>query len=266
MLPCSVVSHLDSFSFSPKQRDEDEGEEERQQRAAGRRRGGGRVCVAAVGQTRRPRRVLLQFAGRQRLQVLQGAVGRHGELGVSGGQQVKDARLEVDVLHLQRLSALGGGTLHRVDLVGGPQGPQGPQGLGAGALQPRLLALPAQRVLLDELVAGAAVQAQLQAATVLREVQRVLGHPDGEGQVVAHAPHDDGRADVARLDLHLLPHRAGAGAALHDGQAAALAAAARPVLEGQRQVLGGGLVHLLVRAAVVRLEDHRDLETTDMSQ
>lgn len=223
------------------------------QRDACRRR---RLRRPSAGETGSPRGVLLQFTGRQRLQVFQGAVGRQGELGVPRGQQVKHARLEVDVLHLQRLPALGRGPLHRVDLVRWPQRPQ--LATGAALLAGVVLALAAQRVLLDELVAWTAVQAQLQAAILLREVQRVLWHADGEGQVAADAPHDDGGADVAGLDLHLAAH-AGA-AALHDGQATALAAAAGAILEGEWQILGGSLVHFLIGAALKGLEDHSDLK------
>uniref|UniRef100_A0AAQ5ZRY0 Uncharacterized protein n=1 Tax=Amphiprion ocellaris TaxID=80972 RepID=A0AAQ5ZRY0_AMPOC len=113
--------------------------------------------------------------------------------------------------------------------------------LCVGALQTGLLALAAQRVLFDELVSRAAVQTQLQPAIV-----------------AAHAADDDGGADVPGLYLHL-PAHSGA-ASLSDGQAAALAAAASPILKGQRQILSGGLVHLLICTAVVGLENHCDLK------
>uniref|UniRef100_A0A8C2W817 Uncharacterized protein n=1 Tax=Cyclopterus lumpus TaxID=8103 RepID=A0A8C2W817_CYCLU len=121
-----------------------------------------------------------------------------------------------------------------------------------------LLALAAQRVLFDELVARAAVQAELQTAVVLREVQGVFWHADGKGQVATHAPDDDGSADVTGLYLHLAAHPG--AAALHDRQAAALAATAGPILKGQRQIFCGGLVHLLIGAALEGLEDHSDLK------
>lgn len=104
-----------------------------------------------------PRWVLLQFTGWQCLQILQSAICSHGELGVSCGEQVKDTRLKVHILHLQSLSTLGSGSLHCVDLVRRPQRAQ----LCVGALKVWLLALMAQGVLFDELVAWAAVQAQL---------------------------------------------------------------------------------------------------------
>lgn len=121
-----------------------------------------------------------------------------------------------------------------------------------------MLTLAAQHVLFDELVVRAAMQAKLQPAIVLREVQRILWHADGKGQVAAHTPDNDGGADVAGLDLHL--PACSRAAPLYDRQAAALTAAACPILKGQGQVFSGGLVHLLICTAVVRLEDHRDLK------
>uniref|UniRef100_A0A3P9IKW5 Uncharacterized protein n=1 Tax=Oryzias latipes TaxID=8090 RepID=A0A3P9IKW5_ORYLA len=144
-----------------------------------------------------------------------------------------------------------------VSVWGGGNGPG--QGEGGAAVVPTgTLALAAHGVLFDELVSRTAVQAQLQATAVLREVQGVLGHADGEGQVAAHPPDDDGGADVTGLDPHLPTHTG--AASLRDAQTAALAATSSPVLEGQRQVVCGGLVHLLIRAAEVRLEDDCDLK------
>lgn len=135
--------------------------------------------------------------------------------------------------------------------------PQRPE-LPVRALQVRLQVLAAQRVLLDELVAGAAVQAQLQAAAaIFGKVQRGFGHADGKGQVAAHAPDDDGDADVAGLNLHVATHTR--AAALGDRQAAALAAAPSPVLKGERQVFCGGLVNFLFCTTMICLEDNGDL-------
>uniref|UniRef100_A0A3B3QVF3 Uncharacterized protein n=1 Tax=Paramormyrops kingsleyae TaxID=1676925 RepID=A0A3B3QVF3_9TELE len=135
------------------------------------------------------------------------------------------------------------------------QGGAGDGGRGA-PLQPRVGALPAQGVLLDELAPRAAVQAELQLAALLCVVQHVLRHADGEGQVPRHLPHDDGSADVPRLDLHVAAARPGP---LRHPQAAHLASAPRAVQEGHRNVLGGGLIHLLLCAATERLKDHSDL-------
>uniref|UniRef100_A0A3Q1JV49 Uncharacterized protein n=1 Tax=Anabas testudineus TaxID=64144 RepID=A0A3Q1JV49_ANATE len=107
--------------------------------------------------------------------------------------------------------------------------------LCVGALQAGLLALTAQRVLFDELVARAAMQTELQATIVLRKV-------------AAHTPDDDGSADVAGLYLHLPAHSR--TTSLYDGQAAALAAA----------ILSSGLVHFLICTAMVGLEDHSTLQ------
>uniref|UniRef100_A0A671UK46 Uncharacterized protein n=1 Tax=Sparus aurata TaxID=8175 RepID=A0A671UK46_SPAAU len=120
-------------------------------------------------------------------------------------------------------STLGCGPLHCVDLVRRPQRTQ----LCVGALQAGLLALTAQRVLFDELIAWATVQAELQAAIVLREVQGVA----------THAPDDDGSADITGLDLYLPAHPR--AAALNNGQAAALTTTASAILKGQRQIFCG---------------------------
>uniref|UniRef100_A0A3B4TL30 Uncharacterized protein n=1 Tax=Seriola dumerili TaxID=41447 RepID=A0A3B4TL30_SERDU len=102
------------------------------------------------------------------------------------------------------------------------------------------------------------VQAELQTPVVLRKVQVVLRHADGKGQVAANAPDDDGSADVTGLNLHLPAHSR--ATTLVNGQAAALTTAASPILKSQRQILSGGLVHLLICTAVIGLEDHCDLK------
>uniref|UniRef100_A0A674NDB5 Uncharacterized protein n=1 Tax=Takifugu rubripes TaxID=31033 RepID=A0A674NDB5_TAKRU len=89
-------------------------------------------------------------------------------------------------------------------------------GLCVGALHTGLLAVAAQHVLFDELVARAAVQAELQA-------------------VAADTPDDDGSADVAGLYFHLPAHPG--AAALCYSQAAALAASASSVLKGKGQIV-----------------------------
>uniref|UniRef100_A0A8C3ST96 Uncharacterized protein n=1 Tax=Chelydra serpentina TaxID=8475 RepID=A0A8C3ST96_CHESE len=186
----------------------------------------------------------LESAGVQRLQVFQGPVSSHGELGVPRGEQVKDAGLEIHVLHLQDAATLLGGHLHRV----GPSG-AGPERAGAPQAQP---------VLLDQLVLGAAMQTELEAGALRREAQGLLRHTDGEGEVAAHLADDDGAADVAGLDLHLA-----GGRLFYDAQAAGSLlppSGSCAVAERQRQVLGGRLINLLLRAALVTLKDQRDLQ------
>lgn len=53
------------------------------------------------------------------LHVLQGAVGGRREVSVPGGQEVKDARVKVDVLHLQLLPAALPGALQAESLTAG---------------------------------------------------------------------------------------------------------------------------------------------------
>uniref|UniRef100_A0A8C3FVY0 Uncharacterized protein n=1 Tax=Chrysemys picta bellii TaxID=8478 RepID=A0A8C3FVY0_CHRPI len=113
-------------------------------------------------------------------------------------------------------------------------------------------------VLLDQLVLRAAVQTELEAGALLREVQGLLRHTDGEGEVAAHLADDDDAADVVGLDLHL------AGVRLfQDAQAAGALlppSGSGAVTERQRQVLCGRLINLLLRAALVTLKDQRDLQ------
>uniref|UniRef100_A0A8C0GA31 Uncharacterized protein n=1 Tax=Chelonoidis abingdonii TaxID=106734 RepID=A0A8C0GA31_CHEAB len=116
-----------------------------------------------------------------------------------------------------------------------------PAHLGAGAPQ-------AQPMLLDQFILWAAVQTELEAGALLREVQALLRHTDGEGEVAAHLADDDSAADVAGLDLHLA-----AGSLLPPSGSCA-------VTERQWQVLCGRLINLLLCAALVTLKDQRDLQ------
>uniref|UniRef100_A0A3Q0SHF1 Uncharacterized protein n=1 Tax=Amphilophus citrinellus TaxID=61819 RepID=A0A3Q0SHF1_AMPCI len=103
--------------------------------------------------------------------------------------------------------------------------------LGSGSLHcVRLLALMAQGVLFDELVARAAVQ------------------------VAAHTPNDDGGADVMGLYPHL-PTDSRA-TSLCNGQAITFTTTASPILKSQGQIFSGGLVHFLICTAMIGLEDH----------
>uniref|UniRef100_A0A8C4VVS2 Uncharacterized protein n=1 Tax=Gopherus evgoodei TaxID=1825980 RepID=A0A8C4VVS2_9SAUR len=153
-------------------------------------------------------------------------------------------RLEIHVLHLQDVATLLGGHFHCV----GPSG-AGPERAGAPQAQPMLL---------DQFVLWAAVQTELEASALLREVQGLLRHTDGEGEVAAHLADDDGAADVVGLDLHL------AGVRLfQDAQAAGSLlppSGSCAITERQWQVLCGRLINLLLRAALVTLKDQRDLQ------
>uniref|UniRef100_A0A4W3HAE1 Uncharacterized protein n=1 Tax=Callorhinchus milii TaxID=7868 RepID=A0A4W3HAE1_CALMI len=114
-----------------------------------------------------------------------------------------------------------------------------------------------QGVLADQLAPRAAVHAQLQRPVLVGRAEGLFGHADGEGQVLAHLPHDDGGPDVTGLDLHL-----GAPRLLQDPQAALpvpLAAVLRAVHKGRGQVARHRLVHLLLRAAAETLEYDRHL-------
>uniref|UniRef100_A0A8C8VIC8 Uncharacterized protein n=1 Tax=Pelusios castaneus TaxID=367368 RepID=A0A8C8VIC8_9SAUR len=142
------------------------------------------------------------------------------------------------------MATLLGGRLHRVGLAGaGPERAGVPQ---------------AQAVFLDQLILWAAVQAELEASALLREVQGLLRHADGKGEVAAHLADDDGATDVMGLDLNL----AGVGL-FQDAQAAGTLlppSGSCAIAECQRQILCGRLINLLLRAALVALKDQCDLQ------
>ena len=186
--------------------------------------------------------------GVQRLHVLQGAVRGSREVGIAGGEQVKDAGLEVDVLHRHLLVTPCAGRLQRVagpGRGGGAVGQAGPQ-------DGRHLALP----VVDALAQGAAGHAQLQVLALLVGHGQRLGHADGQRQVAAQLPHEYRGPHVARVHLHWA-----AALSLHDPQAlgVAIPAAGAAIYEGGRQVIGHGLVDFLIRTLPVRFEDDGDL-------
>uniref|UniRef100_A0A8C0SPY2 Uncharacterized protein n=3 Tax=Canis lupus TaxID=9612 RepID=A0A8C0SPY2_CANLF len=104
----------------------------------------------------------------------------------------------------------------------------------------------------DALGQRAAVHAQLQVLALLVGHGQRLGHAQRQRQVAAQLAHEHGGADVARVHLHgaaalALPH--------HQALGVAVAAARAAVHEGRRQVVAHRLVHLLLRARAVGLED-----------
>uniref|UniRef100_A0A8C3XTI3 Uncharacterized protein n=1 Tax=Chelydra serpentina TaxID=8475 RepID=A0A8C3XTI3_CHESE len=146
---------------------------------------------------------------------------------------VKDARLEVDVLHRQLLLA------------------QQSRRLRSNATVATLTAG-------DALAGRAAAHAELQVLLFGEGPRHLLGCPDGEGQLPARLAHGDGGADVGSPDLHVLP-----GRAFLDGQAAPprpLTTVHRAILEGSRQVVYFGLVDLLVDAFLHVLKYDRELQ------
>ncbi|TNN43934.1 hypothetical protein EYF80_045871 [Liparis tanakae] len=197
--------------------------------------------------------------GVEHLHVLEGVVGSHGEVDVSGGEEVEYARLEVQVLHREPLFALGLGRLvgksvrcrrrHR-------RAAPGP----AGALGLRRSSLEVSEV--DALVGRTAVKTQVQVlvVTFLHRVHHFLRHAHGEGQVAADLPDHDGRSDVAGLDLHVLP-----GNLFHDAQgvrSVPVASVLGAVCKRGWQLIRLRVVHLLVHAFLEVLEDdHPELLT-----
>lgn len=167
-----------------------------------------------------------------------------GKLWVTRSEKVKDARMEVHVLYLQNVPTLLGGCLHGVGFTG-----YWPEWTGA---------IQAQPVLLDEFIPGAPVQAELEtAAALLRQVQSVFWHPDGEGEVAAHLADENSAANVKSLDFYLAKRWL-----FSDAQAASpfsKPTAPCPIVERQREVLRGRLVDLLFNTAGITLEYHSDL-------
>lgn len=189
-----------------------------------------------------PDRILLQCAWRKSLQVLQRCERRHRELHVSGGEDIEDAWLKVNVFDLQSLPASGGGTLKQVDATHAAR-------LQLSIAAPLTLS-SAQHVCVNELAAWAAVQAELQAAAFLHHLFR---NADGKSEVAADPPHNNGCAQIVGVDGDLA--HAAMPAALCNAQAACVAPAAWAVLEGRGYVIRSGLIHLLLCAVTVRFEN-----------
>lgn len=186
--------------------------------------------------------------GVQCLHVLQSTVGGNGEVGITSGEQVKDAGLEIDVLHWHLLVAVSVGSLQCVARPGLCQG-----GAGQGVPQDgRHLALP----LIDALAQRAAIDAQLQVLALLVGHGQVFGHADGEGQVATQLPHKHRGSYVAGVHLHVA-----AALPFHDSQALGVAvpAAGAAIHKGSWQVICHSLVHFLICTLTVGFEDDGDL-------
>uniref|UniRef100_A0A3B1IK81 Secreted protein n=1 Tax=Astyanax mexicanus TaxID=7994 RepID=A0A3B1IK81_ASTMX len=112
-------------------------------------------------------------------------------------------------------------------------------------------------LLVDALRAGAAVHAQLQVLCLVERHSQFLGHAHGQRQVAAQLPHHHSHADVRGVHLYVT-----AGRFLQHQQTAHLAGAAdyRTVHEGCWKIIRHRLVHLLIRALLIRLEYYCDLQ------
>uniref|UniRef100_A0A4W3I8U5 Uncharacterized protein n=1 Tax=Callorhinchus milii TaxID=7868 RepID=A0A4W3I8U5_CALMI len=173
--------------------------------------------------------------------VLQGVQSCLREVRVSCAQQVKEARLEVQILHRKLLLAFGSCCLLGKRARGGSVLPAG-----------RLWDHP-----VHALVGWAATQTQLESLPFLEGVHDILGHEDSKHQVSANLPHHDGGPNVRGQDLHMLPSHP-----LPHLQAARprpLPTRPRAVHKCRWQVVALRLVNLLHCAARETLEDHREL-------
>uniref|UniRef100_A0A670YYM0 Uncharacterized protein n=1 Tax=Pseudonaja textilis TaxID=8673 RepID=A0A670YYM0_PSETE len=155
--------------------------------------------------------------------------------GLVGNVTPEEVKLLVDVLHWQLLLAQ-------------PVGLLGTDGaVAAAAVVPG-----------DALAGWATAHAQLQVLLLSEGASHLLGHADGEGQLLPCPAHNNGGADVGCPDLHVLP-----GSPFEDAEAVP----ARPFPPVQRaihksrwEVVCLGLIDFLVNALLHVLEDDGDLE------
>uniref|UniRef100_A0A8C7E506 Uncharacterized protein n=1 Tax=Naja naja TaxID=35670 RepID=A0A8C7E506_NAJNA len=116
----------------------------------------------------------------------------------------------------------------------------------------------------DALAGRAAAHAQLQVLLLSEGAGHLLGHADGEGQLLPCPAHRNGGADVGRPDLHVLP-----GSPFEDAEAVParpLPPVQRAIHKSCREVVSLGLIDFLVNALLHVLEDDGDLERREEGQ
>lgn len=184
--------------------------------------------------------------------ILKGVVGCHGEVYVSGGEEIKHAGLKVQVLHWESLLALSLGRL-----VGeavrrrATSGPARAVGLGRSS---------SEVAEVDALVGRTAMETQVQVlvVTFLYRVHNFLGHSHRKCQVAAYLPDHYGCSNVSGLNLHMLP-----GNLLHHAQSVgsvSIPSILGAICKCSWKLICLCVVHLLVHAFLEILKDDCQLQ------
>lgn len=208
--------------------------------------------------------------------VFQGAVCCHSKVSIPRGQEIKNTRVEINVLHLQLFPAALLRPLY-------PKNPNGTVGRclclwwKAGLaqllkLQPKCRRRGRQRKmprLVNALSARTAIQTQLQILGGVVGLSELLWDPDRQRQVSTQLANDHSHTDVASVQFHVAT-----GAPFKDPQSPdfdsrtirvsrkldGFATAHCSIVKGCRKVVRARLVDLLVCTTLVGLEDDGDLD------
>lgn len=208
--------------------------------------------------------------------VFQGAICCHGKVRIPSGQEIKNARVEINVLHLQLLLAAllrplnpknPNGAVRRCLCLWGTAGPA-----WLLKLQPKCRRRRRQwkmSCLVNALSARAAVQTELQILGGVVGLSQLLGDADRQRQVSTQLANNYSYTNVASIQFHVV-----ARAPFRDPQSPdfssctvgvsrkldGVSAAHCSIIKGCGKVVRACLVDLLVCTTLIWLEDDGDLE------